>query len=384
MAGAPRNRRGKAQPLSPAGGREAYARLAEAVLDQIGLEIIVVDAEGRVRLASQKAVNRMADPARGIGRPLFEAFPLFAPAGGKGAEAVDWKTVIQRHLLSEGRSFEVRDYSIGGRHFDVRGFPLRSGRRQLGGAITLDDVTDRIRLQEELLRQAKTASLANLGASIAHEIRNPLNSIALNIQLLKEDLERGGPPLPEPTRRTIDTTLHGIERLNRIIREFLQFSRPPKAVLKLDDPNGAILSALQLLEGQIRKAGIDVSVNLSPLPRILMDAERLSEAIYNIALNAVQAMEGRPKRALDVASAVVDDQVVIRISDTGPGIPSDRRERLFELFFTTKEGGTGLGLPYAEGIVKAHEGTIQVDSVPGKGTAFSIVLPASILMARSK
>lgn len=358
--------------------RETYTRLVEAIVDQMAFEVVGVDPEGRVRFVNRAAARRLPDPGGAIGRPLFDVFPFFAASG-----RIAWRTVVLENVLREGRSVEARDVLHEGRHYDVRAFPLKAGKRLLGGAVVLDDVTERVSREEESLRQARTASLANLGASIAHEIRNPLNSIALNIQLLKEDLARAAPAGAgtEPFARTIDTTLHGIERLNRIIKEFLQFARPPQVVLKMDDPNRAVLSALHLLEGQVRRSGVDVTVSLAALPQVLMDAERLSEAIYNVALNAIQAMEGRPQRVMAVTSAMEGDHVAIRIRDSGPGIPEENLPRLFDLFFTTREGGTGLGLPYAEGVVKAHQGTIRAENVPGGGAQFTILIPVSIRMA---
>lgn len=373
----PHRPRAAARPLT----RETYTHLAERLVDQVGLEIVAVDAEGKVTLVNRQAARRLADPAAAVGRPLFEVFPLFDEKA-----PVDWRQVLARNVLAEGRSVEVRGHSLGGRASDVRIFPLAEGKRRVGAAILLEDVTERVAREGELLRQAKTASLANLGASIAHEIRNPLNSIALNIQLLKEDLVKGGGKAASRTVfQTIDTTLNGIERLNKIIKEFLQFSRPPQVVLKLDDPNRAVLSALQLLEGEIRRAGVDVTVSLAPLPRILVDVERLSEAIYNVALNAVQAMGRLPagaKRVMTVTSGAEGGHAAIRIADTGPGIPADVQGRVFDLFFTTREGGTGLGLPYADGIVKAHQGRMQVESAKGAGALFTILLPLSIRMAK--
>lgn len=379
MAASARAHRSKTavRPLT----RETYTHLAERLVDQVGLEIVAVDAEGKVTLVNRQAARRLADPVAAVGRPFLEVFPLFAEK-----VPVDWRQVLARNVLAEGRSVEVRGHVLGGRASDVRIFPLAEGKRRVGAAILIEDVTERVAREGELLRQAKTASLANLGASIAHEIRNPLNSIALNIQLLKEDLAKKGTRSQGATVfQTIDTTLNGIERLNKIIKEFLQFSRPPQVVLKLDDPNRAVLSALQLLEGEIRKAGVDVTVSLSPLPRILVDVERLSEAIYNVALNAVQAMGKLPAgapRVMTVTSGAEGDHAAIRVADTGPGIPADVQARVFDLFFTTREGGTGLGLPYADGVVKAHQGRIQVESAPGAGTAFTILLPLSIRMAK--
>ncbi len=375
----PRARR-PARPEEPL-TRETYTHLAERLVDQVGLEILAVDVDARIKLANRKAARRLADPLAAVGRPLFEVLPFFAER-----EPVDWRQAILTNVLAEGRAVEVRGHPVAGRRHDIRIFPLSEGKRRVGAAILLDDVTDRTEREEETVRQARTSSLANLGASIAHEIRNPLNSIALNIQLLKEDLAKTDPdPRPESVFRTIDTTLHGIERLNRIIKEFLQFSRPPQAVLKLDDANRAVLSALQLLEGQVRKAAVDVTVSLSPLPKVLVDVERLSEAVYNIALNAIQAMERNPagaKRVLTVTSGVEDGHVVLRLADTGPGIPPEVLPRIFDLFFTTREGGTGLGLPYADGVVKAHQGRIQVESAPGAGAAFTVWVPLSIRMAK--
>jgi signal transduction histidine kinase len=260
------------------------------------------------------------------------------------------------------------------RLFDVRVGPVEdAGGRRLGAFCAWKDVTAWHRKVEADTRNARTSSLASFGASIAHEIRNPLNSIALNLQLLREgigDLECDERvDLIEESGAIVEE----IENLNRVVGSLLRFAQDPAPSLSEGDATDAVVRALRLLAGEARSASVRVERDLSPLPGVRMDEDMLSQAVYNIALNAIQAMDAGGVLAVRTESR--PHSALVEIADTGPGIPPEERERVFELFYSRRRGGTGIGLPLAHRIVAGHGGRITVGDGADGGALIQIHLP---------
>jgi two-component system, NtrC family, sensor histidine kinase HydH len=229
-----------------------------------------------------------------------------------------------------------------------------------------------------------------MSAGLAHEIRNPLAAIKGAIQLLVPD-PRGGAARPdgdpEQAREFLGIILEEVNRLNGVVTQFLDYSRPPKASLAPGDVNEILQRTLRLLSGEV-PADVDLVVDLAPaLPRVSCDPEQLRQVFLNLALNALEAMpeggrlEVGTRLARDELSLWRDsprrsDVVEIRFRDTGPGIPEDAREHVFVPFYTTKQKGTGLGLAICQRIVKTHGGQVGIRSAPGDGAEFVVSLPA--------
>lgn len=233
--------------------------------------------------------------------------------------------------------------------------------------------TEELRSAEELLvRSEKLASVGRLAAGIAHEINNPLMPIRMNLEMMQEDIENNTPI----TERDIEETLHSVNRISRIVERLQQFTRgrgedvPEMEALNLSD---VIESILSLSNTFIRHSGVNIKTNLSPNAIIYGNRDQLEQVFLNITLNAQAAMEKGGDLTIEVAR--IDDNCVIRISDTGHGIAEDKREKIFEPFFSTKETGSGLGLFISHNIVHNHSGQIEVESEVGKGTTFIITLP---------
>ncbi|MGD8251302.1 MAG: ATP-binding protein [Desulfobacterales bacterium] len=232
------------------------------------------------------------------------------------------------------------------------------------------------RTQVQLLQAEKMASLGKLAAGVAHQINNPLGSITLFAKLVMEEY-----PLEDGAREDIQRILRDAERCKDTVKELLEFARQTRQEMRPLDINRALSRTLFLLENQTLFQNIDIVWDLAEaLPNVHADIQQVNHMFMNIILNAAQAMEGKGRLKLSTRKSEDGDRVVIRISDTGPGIPEDILQRIFEPFFTTKDEGkgTGLGLSLVYGIVENHGGTIQAGANEPTGTVFTIELPLTL------
>jgi two-component system NtrC family sensor kinase len=238
---------------------------------------------------------------------------------------------------------------------------------------------------EHLVRTEKLSSLGKLSASIAHEINNPLAGILTFAKLMIRTLEQGPPD--DAARRTLVKNLALVqretERCSAIVRNLLDFARERPLQLKEVDVNHVVEESVQLIANQIAMQGVTLEKDLARVPPVEADYGQLRQAFVNIALNACEAM-GKGGR-LSIATRPLPEARAVEISfgDDGPGIPPEVLRKIFDPFFTTKEKGTGLGLSVVYGIVERHQGKVEVESVVGKGTRFTIRLPAAGLGERA-
>jgi signal transduction histidine kinase len=227
--------------------------------------------------------------------------------------------------------------------------------------------------QEDLLQARKIAALGTLTAGVAHEINNPLNNIVLSAETL---METHAELLDEDGREAVQDILSQAERAGDIVRNLLDFSRTEKASFSPLAPDVVMKSSLALLKNQIMTSGLTIKVDVTPgLPPVAGNLRHLQQVFLNLLQNAVQATP--PGGVIEVSGGTAGDFVRLTVLDTGKGIPPEHLPHIFEPFFTTKEvgKGTGLGLAVTYSIVKRHGGRIEVDSEPGRGTAFSVFLP---------
>jgi signal transduction histidine kinase/putative methionine-R-sulfoxide reductase with GAF domain len=224
--------------------------------------------------------------------------------------------------------------------------------------------------EAQLIRSEKLAALGQLAAGIAHEIRNPLTSINILIHSLTENLPSGN-----SHREDLKVIEEEINRINEILDRFLRFAKPAPPLLERTDVASIFEETLQLIRPRIEKQRIVVQKEFQSLPIILMDREQMKQVALNLLLNAVQAMPDGGTLALRGRNSEDGQWIHISIQDSGMGIPSEDMNKLFDPFFSTKEGGIGLGLSIAHRIIDQHHGKIEVESVPGKGTLFTVWLP---------
>jgi signal transduction histidine kinase len=233
-----------------------------------------------------------------------------------------------------------------------------------------------IRAQEELLRNEKLAAIGSLAAGVAHEINNPTAIIRGNVELLQMELGRGA-----PGREEADEIMKQTERVSLITQNLLSFAREQMIHPQQVQLNSLLEEILSQLSHQVTMSGVQLRQSLcATLPEVEGDRERLRQVFTNILLNAVQAMAGQG--TLSLGTLFDEREVRVTIADSGPGIASAIREKIFNPFFTTKSNGTGLGLSVSYGIVQAHGGSIDISSAAGQGATFRVRLPRPIDAAR--
>ena len=226
--------------------------------------------------------------------------------------------------------------------------------------------------EAQLIRSEKLAALGQLAAGIAHEIRNPLTSINILIHSMTENLPSG-----DSHKEDLKVIEEEIHRMNEILDQFLRFAKPATPLLEKADVSSIFEETLQLLRPHIEKQIIVVEKEFQSLPIILMDREQMKQVFLNLLLNAIQAMPGGGHLTLRGQNSGDGQWIHISIQDSGIGISSENINKLFDPFFSTKEGGIGLGLSITHRIIDQHHGKIEVESAPGKGTLFTIWLPIS-------
>jgi len=226
--------------------------------------------------------------------------------------------------------------------------------------------------EAQLIRSEKLAALGQLAAGIAHEIRNPLTSINILIHSMTENLPSG-----DSHKEDLKVIEEEIHRMNEILDQFLRFAKPATPLLEKADVSSIFEETLQLLRPHIEKQIIVVEKEFQSLPIILMDREQIKQVFLNLLLNAIQAMPGGGHLTLRGQNSEDGQWIHISIQDSGIGISSENINKLFDPFFSTKEGGIGLGLSITHRIIDQHHGKIEVESAPGKGTLFTIWLPIS-------
>jgi two-component system sensor histidine kinase PilS (NtrC family) len=339
---------------------EAFTNL---VFHSVGTGLIAVDGEHRVT-----ALNRAAERITGVnaeaavGRP-WDVF-------GAGLSLADVEPEID---TPDPRPpwREVILHRAGGDDVPVRltFSALRAGDGRRIGLIAACEDLSAIRAMEARMRAAdRLASLGRMAANIAHEIRNPLASLSGAVEVLAAGA------VDETRERLGQIVLKETERLNTIIREFLEYARPAPLSRSTVNVAEIVDEVLVLVEHRARPGTLKVIREFSPSLPWSVDRQQFRQVVWNLCLNAMQAMPDGGE--LKVSVAITRRRLVLRVADTGEGIPSGDLGHIFEPFFSTKSGGSGLGLALVHRIVQDHGGDIDVHSRPGVGSAFTVTLPA--------
>jgi PAS domain S-box-containing protein len=372
---------GRLGRVDPSGLQSIVQRLAqereflEGIFDAIDSGILVTDDSGRIVY-----FNRMATRMLGIPPETEEGEPVT-----RYLPDLDWAHISGLDRAGGHGMFRTE--------FEVE-YPrprlLRLHVRPLDGAapgssglvLVLNDATEARQATSEAVEAERVHALTLLAGSLAHEIGNPLNALHIHLQLMAREVRKlqrieGVPELKEATDRLsgfLGVATGEIDRLDYIITEFLQALRPSTPKLQAGSLNEIGLETLALLRPELEDRGLSVVTELaSGLPPVLFDPAQLKQVLVNLIKNAMQATP--PKGILTLRSGSTPEAVWMEVSDTGPGIPPEQLNRIFEPFYTTKTKGTGLGLLIVQRIIRDHGGRIELESTVGKGTTFKLWLP---------
>lgn len=213
-----------------------------------------------------------------------------------------------------------------------------------------------------------------LAAGIAHEVRNPLNALQINVQILEQELRQ---VIAEPNAHAytlLSKIASELRSLDSFVSEFLRFARPPKLNVEPVHVRPLLSDLATFIGPECSRRSVELALALEKGPMtVFADGFQLKHAVLNLVLNALQAIEGRGRISIETSGD--SQELVICVADTGEGIPPEIQDRILDVFFTTREGGTGLGLPIVKRIAEAHGGALHVTSTPGEGTQARIVLP---------
>jgi two-component system sensor histidine kinase PilS (NtrC family) len=339
----------------------------ECVIQSLTGGLVTADPAGRI-LTFNTAAEQITGWRRDEARGRLAADVLQLPPG-----LVDDLPALG--TSGRGRRLELGYRTAAGREVDLglTAAPLRVGEGRAGLLFTFQDITERKRHEREAQTEKRLAAIGEMAAGIAHEIRNPLASIAGSVQVLRADLA-----LTPEQARLLDIVVRESQRLDETIRSFLSYARPPRAVSGPVDLGRVVTDAAALLENRPEYAS-RLRIVASPGPGgcvIRADENQVRQVVWNLATNGLKAMPGRGTLTLAVERAGAG-RVALSVRDEGIGIAARDLDRVFEPFRTGFAGGVGLGLSIVHRIVTDAGGSIDVDSAPGAGTTVRVSWPAA-------
>lgn len=330
-------------------------------------------------------------------RELVEAIPAFVLALDSEGRIALWNRHLEaitgfsrdemlgrdgRHLVGDSRPCKLLTRSGGQRLVQWQVSDQTSGTHTSNGLMYClgIDVTDEEEMLRRTLRAERLAAAGTLAAGLAHEVRNPLNSASLQLQLLNRRIRRGDTPM-ESLVSIVDVVHSEIRRLDHMVRDFLAFARPTPLSLTQTDLNQLVTDVVGLIRPVAEASNIELVTDLDDsVGQIAVDAERFRQVLLNLAHNSIEAMQRGGLLRLSTHPAELD-QVGIDVIDNGPGFAEDAP--VFDAFYTTKETGTGLGLAIVHSIVSEHGGALSTESRPGH-TQFSIRIPRKVQHLRDR
>ncbi|ORC31784.1 PAS domain-containing sensor histidine kinase [Marispirochaeta aestuarii] len=342
--------------------------LLEMVLYSMTDGVVVLDEKHSVILLN-KAAERLFPFKNGdvVERPLWDAL-------ADSSLSEFFHKALVEHENIEDKEISLQT-SASTRVLSCTMMPLvREGRIQ-GGLLHIEDITEKKAKEARLRRAENLAALTTLTAGVAHEIKNPLGSISIHIQLIQKALGNGANGKnTETIQNYLDIVNEEVDRLNGIIVDFLFAVRPMDVNLVAQNLNDLVHELFEFIHYELEEQKIRLEFNLDDrMPELQLDVKYMKQALLNIVKNAISAMpEGGTLRVETIAR---DDQVELSIRDTGVGIPEENMTKIFEPYFTTKDFGSGLGLTLVYKIIKEHQGEINLESREGEGTTFTITLP---------
>jgi len=337
----------------------------QSVVDHLGDGVLLLSQSRRILYGNKVIENIMGRPLEQVeGCVLENVVEASHPLRAMIDEVFEQQVSVRNAVLS----LPVDSTS---KEFQISVFCLREEHKVMGAVALLKNLESSKTLTSLISYSAKLAAFGQLTSGLAHEVKNPLNSMTIHLELVKEEL---GASSPEVTG-SLDVIEGEIRRLDRVVQGFLKFMRPEELHLAPVDVNTLLKNEGTLLEAEWNRKGIGFVYRLDPnLPSITADEELLRQVFLNIVLNACQAMpEGG---TVTIATKRGEGEfIIVSITDQGCGIAPEERDKIFKLYYTTKPGGSGVGLALVYRIVQLHDGTIEVISDIGRGTSMIIRIP---------
>jgi two-component system sensor histidine kinase HydH len=331
--------------------------------------VIATDATGRITtwnraVARLTGIEKNAATGKRPHEVLLEPLADFFSSGNEAGS---------EHPATAAES-SVR-LVLGDRRHELLCHPLTitdSEQQYMGKVLLISDVTEIKSLEQRMRENERLAAVGRMAGGVAHEVRNPLSSIKGLALLLKHKFPAGS-----KEQDTADLLIQETERMNRTITEMLSFTRPAALRLGRVDLAELLGRSLELIKAEATENGVVTTLEVPPdLLPVLGDVDRLQQVVMNVLLNGLQAMEGGGSLTVVLVNGADGRMVEMRISDTGDGIAAELLPQVFYPYFTTKQGGTGIGLAISQKIIADHGGTIELESEPGRGTTVTIHLPA--------
>jgi PAS domain S-box-containing protein len=347
---------------------------ARNILQSIPTGILSVNCSGVITAVNPTAETVLKRPAADL---LGHSYECAFPSGETIREALHDALRKHRHLSQKDVPYEGPDGRL--QMIRVSTVELVGDDRQPAGVLLqAQDVTEWLALEQRVRVAEKLAALHTLSAGVAHELRNPLSAMDLNLHLLEQEL-RDSVPVARKTGHYLEVLNAECRRLSAILDNFMKFARPSSVDTHEVDVHRVVehIVALMQLEAQEHNICFDYTIE-KDLPPVLGDETQISQVLLNVIVNAFQAMAdgGRCHLAANTCTSDGNRWVEISVRDTGVGIPEEAMPRLFDPFYTTKPGGSGLGLAIAYRIMQDHGGLISVSAAPGGGTFVVLRFPS--------
>ncbi len=346
--------------------KDAYLReklFSSSILENMADAVIAVNTEGRITLVNSAAEELFSlTGADVIDKPVREILPECGTL---------LMALIASPTISNTKEFECVTEN---RRIILSGhFSLITGTENFsdGAFVVLRDMTEQWSMQKVIERQEKLTAMGELASGVAHEIRNPLNAIGVLGQRL--DMEFSPTEDEQEYHHLVRAIVSEVYRVNAIIQRFLKFARPPQLMLMPSDLDELIEQYRPVLEGEAKAKGLEFSVQACSESKVSLDREQMQQVLLNLVQNAVEATQ--ENGTVTVTAGKSTGNAFIEVADTGKGIPLEIQSQIFNLYFTSKDNGTGMGLSIANQIVQAHGGILEVESREGVGSVFRMVLP---------
>jgi len=348
----------------------------ENIINNLQSPVLVADVQLRLRTVNPAAQDVWGGNLKEYIGKSIASIPLLE---GTLGDAILFERILLEKSTIIREALKVARSDGDPRAMTFAAMPLLDGENVRGLMCVAEDVTDELRMRDSLLRSERLAAVGKISSKIAHEIRNPLSSIALNTEMLEEELAAENAQFSE-MKPLLNAIVKEVERLHNITEDYLKFARLPATERKPVNLNQLIIGLSEFYRVEMSKKNIECQLDVSK-SRIVVEADenQLVRVFHNLFKNAIEAMENGGR--IEVSLFAEEETAVIHVVDTGPGVPDEIAEKIFEPFYSTKKEGTGLGLAMSQQMVSDLNGQLRLQkSDEGKGAHFIVRLPLNAVM----